>query len=142
MTEVKEMVVSACVNALETLASSQGVAKDKLNLRIDLKDLKEKPVYALFEESKFLCRCELKDIVRAAGGKGLNMLIGGYIRSIIKDIFSQTLTQLESKEYKDLFLLLFIKETDGKFEPNLAVYYKQEFIWSMLIADAIATPTK
>lgn len=142
MNEVKEMVVDACRNVLLNLAATRQTDKENLKVRIDLKDLKEKPVFGLFNESGFMGQCELKEIIHAGGGKGLSTLVGSYIRSIIRDIFSQTMKQIESTDSKELFLLLYLKKEGEDFLPMLAVYYKKEFIWSMLIADAVASDSQ
>jgi len=137
MKEVRDVVVEACNNVLLNYAKNKQIENDKVNIRIDLQSMKDKPVLAVFNESKFIEPCTIKDIIHAGGGIGLSMFLGGTIRNIIKDIFSQTLKQLESKESKDLFLLLYLKVADGYFEPMLAIYFKKEFITALPVSEAI-----
>lgn len=137
MKEVKEMVVDTCVNVITQLATEQKVKKEDLQIRIDLESIKSKPLFGLFYESQFLCRKLLKEIIKAGGGQGFNMILGTYIKKIIRDIFSQTMTQLKIENSKELFVLLYLKEQEGELTPMFAVYHNKEFIWCMEIGEAI-----
>lgn len=137
MKEVKEMVVNTCINVITQLATEQKLATDKLFIRIDLETIKSKPVFGLFNESVFLGRKSLSEIIKSAGGQGFNLILGTYIKKIIRDIFGQTMKELKVKNSMELFVLLYLKENENQAEPMLAVYHNKEFIWSMRIGDAI-----
>lgn len=142
MKEVKELVVDTCTNVITQLATQQKLEKDKLLIRIDLETIKSKPVFGLFDESIFLSKKSLKEIIKAGGGQGFNMILGTYIKKIIRDIFSQTMSQLKIENSQEMFVLLYLKEKENELEPMLAVYHNKIFIWSMLIGEAIEAVPK
>jgi hypothetical protein len=136
MKEVKQLVVDTCINVITQLAREKKIEKNKLRVRIDLETIKSKPIFGLFDESVFLGKKSLNEIIKAGGGQGLNMILGTYIKKIIRDIFSQTMSQLKIENTMEMFILLYLKEEDG-LEPTLTVYHNKEFIWSMFIGEAI-----
>jgi len=137
MKEAKEMVVDTCTNVIGKLAAEQDLGKGQLKVRIDLETIKSKPVFGLFNQSSFLCQKSLKEIIKAGGGSGFNMILGTYIKKIIRDIFSQTMSQLKIKDSKELFIVMYLKEQDNEHLPMMALYHNKEFIWSMFIGEAI-----
>lgn len=137
MKEVKEMVVNTCIKVISNLATEQKMDENKLFIRIDLETVSSKPVFGLFNESVFLGRKSLSEIIKSTGGQGFNLILGTSIKKIIRDIFAQTMTELKVKNTKELFVLLYLKKEKSLAEPMLAVYHNKEFIWSMRIGDAV-----
>lgn len=135
--EVKELVVDACKTVIERIAEQEKVSKDELNIRVDLETINGKPVFGLFAQSGFLGKKTLKEIIKAGGAQGFNLILSTYINKIIRDIFSQTMKQLKIADSKEMFVLLYLKGNENDLQPMLAVYHNKEFIWSMLIGEAI-----
>ena len=137
--EVKELVVDACKTVIEKIAEQEKVATDELNIRVDLETIKSKPVFGLFNGSTFLGKKTIREIIKTGGGQGFNLILSTYINKIIRDIFSQTMKQLKMADSKEMFVLLYLKKQENDLQPMLAVYHNKEFIWSMLIGEAIET---
>ncbi len=133
MIEAKEMVVETCSKIIEHFADKYKTSKSNIRIRIDLESINAKPVFGIFNESTVLERCSLKDIIRVSGGKGFSMILGMYIRNIIKDIFKQSLILLELNDSKQVFLLLYTHLSDHKEDPSIGLYKGTEFIWSLTI---------
>lgn len=135
--EVKELIVDVCKSVIEKISKQENVAMDELNIRVDLETIKGKPVFGLFNGSVFLGKKTIREIIKAGGGKGFNLILSTYISRIIRDIFSQTMKQLKIADSKEMFVLLYLKKQNNDLHPMLAVYHKKEYIWSMLIGEAI-----
>lgn len=120
--EAQGMLVEVCGKVISTLAEENNIEKALLNVRIDLENPTSKPLFALFNQSKFVKRTELKEIIHAGGGKGLGMIIGMYVRDVIKNIFVTSMKEFQTTESKDLFLLLYVKQVDELSVPYIAIY--------------------
>lgn len=133
MNEVKEIVVETCCKIIEHYAQKHKTDNMNLRVRIDLEKIGAKPVFGVFNQSTIVERCTLKDIIRASGGKGFGMLIGVYIRNIIKEIFVQSLKELKISDPKGVFLLLYLLDTEDVNQPTIGLYQGNKFIWSLSI---------
>lgn len=142
MKEAKKMVVDICSKLLSNYAKKHEVENTDLNIRIDLEKLGAKPVFGIFRKSSLLEKCSMKSIIRAGGGKGFSMIIAVQLRSIIKDIFSQSLKQLQAKDPKQIFLLLYQKQNNENLEPSLALYNQGAFEWSLTIEEVMQVATQ
>ncbi len=137
MKEVKEMVVEVCTKVITQLAAEQKLDKNKLFIRIDLENISSKPIFSLFNQSAFIGQKTINEIIKAGGGSGFNLILGTYIKKIIRDIIGQTMNELKIKDSKTLFVLLYLKEGETHAEPTLAAYHNKAFLWSMRISEAI-----
>lgn len=139
--EVKVLVVDVCQKVVVNFSKEIRVEKENLNIRIDMKDTFSKPVFGLFEGSKFLTQKSLKDVIHAGGGTGLSMVLSMYIRNIIKDIFSASLKRFELTDTKDLFVLLYIKAEANTKTPMIAIYVKGELMDAVEVGEIIGGTT-
>ena len=137
MKEAKEMVIGTCSKIVEQFSQKHSIESTAVKIRIDLEKLGAKPVFGIFDNSTLLERCSLKSIVRAAGAKGFSMIIGIQVRSIIKDIFVQSLRELKLNDPKDMFLLLYQRQVDNILKPVIALYAKGEYNWSLTIEEIV-----
>lgn len=133
MKEAKEIVVETCSQIIEHYGQKHKTENENIRVRIDLEKINAKPVFGIFNQSTIVERCSLKDIIRVSGGKGFGMLIGVYIRNIIKEIFTQSLKVLEISDTKQVFLLLYLHDKDGTIQPTIGLYQGNNFIWSLSI---------
>lgn len=135
--EAQTMIVDVCHKVIITLAQEQQLPADSLNIRVDLETLTAKPVFALFDKSKFIRRCNLSEIVNAGGGKGWTLIIGTYVRDMISKIFSAAMARFEAVETAELFVLLFIREIEGVTVPHIAIYKQGKKVDSAPISELI-----
>lgn len=142
MIEAKEMVIGTCSKLVEHYAQKHRIDDTCVRIRIDLEKVGAKPVFGVFDNSTLLERCTLKNIIHAAGGKGFSMIIGMQVRSVIKDIFVQSMKQLELSDPKDLFLLLYNKQLGNDRQPVIALYVKGKFSWSLSIEEIMEESLK
>ena len=120
--EAQGMLVDVCGKVISNLAEENNIEKTTLNIRIDLENPTAPPLFALFNQTKFVKRAEMKTIIHAGGGKGLGMIIGMYVRDVIKNIFVSAMKEFQSTDTKELFLLLFVKEENEQSVPYIAIY--------------------
>ncbi|MNU67067.1 hypothetical protein D3C71_563980 [compost metagenome] len=120
--EAQAMLVDVCAKVISTLAEENNIEETQLNIRIDLENPTSKPVFALFNQSTFVKRCDLNTIINAGGGKGMGMIVGMYVRDVIKNIFVSSMKEFEVSDSKELFLLLFVKQEDDLTVPLIAIY--------------------
>ena len=137
MKEAKEIVVSNCQQIIEQFARIHQVEKTSLRIRIDMEKMNQKPVFGIFNNSTILERCTLKNVIHVAGAKGFSMIVGMYIRNIIKDIFVQSLKHLGQTDPKQVFLLLYLKQSEKGIEPMIALYFEGKNHWSLSIAEVM-----
>ncbi len=142
MIEAKEMVIGTCSKLVEHYAQKHSIENTSVRIRIDLEKVGSKPVFGVFDNSTLLERCTLKNIIHAAGGKGFSMIIGMQVRSVIKDIFVQSMKQLALNDPKDLFLLLYNKQLGNDRQPVIALYVKGKFSWSLSIEEIMEESLK
>ena len=135
MKEAAEIVVETCSKLLDHYAKKYDTQNTNVRIRIDLEKLGAKPVFGIFDESTIVERCTLKDIIRASGGGGFSLIIGMYIRNIIKDIFTQSLKELKLSDSKQMNLLLYLDTTGENTQPTIGLYRVKEFVWSLSIAE-------
>ena len=135
MKEAAEIVVETCSKLLDNYAKKHHTLNTNVRIRIDLEKLGAKPVFGIFDESTIVERCTLKDIIRASGGGGFSMIIGVYIRNIIKDIFTQSLKELKLSDSKQMNLLLYLDTTGDIAQPTIGIYRGKEFVWSLPISE-------
>ena len=138
--DVKIYIVEVCQKVIATLSSENKIEQLNLNIRIDMQDKISKPVFGLFDKSTFLARSSLKEIIHAGGGIGMSMLIGMYIRNIIKDIFLASLKRFEITDTKDIFVLLYLKENDDQktTTPMMAVFVKGKLMDTIDVGEIVA----
>lgn len=120
--EAQAMLVEVCGKVVCNLAEENSIEKMQLNIRIDLENPTAKPVFALYNKSTFVKRCDLNTIINAGGGKGMGMIVGMYVRDVIKNIFVSSLKEFQATDTKELFLLLYIKQEDQITVPYIAIY--------------------
>lgn len=120
--EAQGMLVEVCGKVISTLAHENNIEKTTLNIRIDLENPTSTPLFALFNQSMFVKRADMKTIIHAGGGKGLGMIIGMYVRDVIKNIFVSSMKEFQANDSKELFLLLFVKLEDDQHVPHIAIY--------------------
>ena len=120
--EAQGMLVDVCGKVISNLAEENNIEKTTLNIRSDLENPTAPPLFALFNQTKFVKRAEMKTIIHAGGGKGLGMIIGMYVRDVIKNIFVSAMKEFQSTDTKELFLLLFVKEENEQSVPYIAIY--------------------
>jgi hypothetical protein len=135
MKEAAEIVVETCSKLVDHYAKKHDTLNTNVRIRIDMEKLGAKPVFGIFDESTIVERCTLKDIIRASGGGGFSMIIGVYIRNIIKDIFTQSLKEMKLSDSKQLYLLLFLDSLAKVSQPTIGLYRGKEFAWSLTIAE-------
>lgn len=138
--EAKHFIVETCINVIETLSKDHSI--NELRIRVDLETLKSKPVFGLFDNSVFKKQCSLKEIIHAGGGKGFSMILGIYIKNILRDIFSQTMKRLEIIDPKQMFVLLYLKKHENVTIPMISLYTKKGCFETIPIADAIEVSDK
>lgn len=120
--EAQAMLVQVCGKVIATLAEENTIEPTQLNVRIDLESPTSKPVFALFRQSDFIKRLDLKAIIQAGGGNGLGMIVGMYVRDVVKNIFISSAKEFQVSSTKDLFLLLFVKQEGELSVPYIAIY--------------------
>ena len=135
--EAQGLLVEVCGKVISTLAEENNVHKTALNVRIDMENPTSKPVFALFNQSTFIKREEIKKIIHAGGGKGLSMIVGMYVRDVIKNIFVTSMKEFETTDSKELFLLLFVKQEEELFVPFIAIYKKGAKMDALPVAQLI-----
>lgn len=133
--EAKEYVVRTCTNVLTELGNKYNVEIPRV--RIDMKTLKDKPVFGLFNKSTFKGHCTLKEIIRAGGGKGMTMILGVYIKNLIRDIFSGTMKRLDFSDSKLMYVLLHLKTVDSVTIPMISIYREGQLLETTPIGDAV-----
>lgn len=133
--EIKEMIVNVCRKLIVKMAQKHGVLGQELNIRIDLKDLKSKPVFGLFHHSRFLSHTTLVDIIRESGGMALNFLIQTQIKNLIRDIFLNAVKRYALNQTSEMFVLMYLKEQNDKKIPMLAIYKQNELMDAVEIGD-------
>lgn len=133
--EAKEYVVRTCTNVLTELASAYNVAVPRV--RIDMKSLKDNPVFGLFDSSTFKAHCSLREVIRAGGGKGMTMILGVYIKNLIRDVFSGTMKRLAFTDSKEMYVLLHLSAVDSVTIPMISVYRNGERLETIPIGDAV-----
>jgi hypothetical protein len=120
--DAQAMLVEVCGKVVCNLAEENTIEKTQLNIRIDLENPTSKPVFALYHKSNFVKRTDLNTIINAGGGKGMGMIVGMYVRDVLKNIFVSSVKEFEATDTKELFLLLFIKQEDQTTVPYIAIY--------------------
>uniref|UniRef100_UPI002627AFD8 hypothetical protein n=1 Tax=Fluviicola sp. TaxID=1917219 RepID=UPI002627AFD8 len=60
------------------------------------------------------------------GGKGMAMIVGMYVRDVIKNIFVSSMKEFQASSTKELFLLLFLKQEGELSVPHIAIYKQGE----------------
>lgn len=120
--EAQAMLVEVCEKVVCNLAEENSIEKMQLKIRIDLENPTSKPVFALYNKSTLIERVDLNKIINAGGGKGMAMIVGMYVRDVIKNIFVSAVKEFQATDTKELFLLLFIKLEDQKTVPYIAIY--------------------
>ena len=135
--EAQGMLVDVCGKVISNLAEENNIEKTTLNIRIDLENPTATPLFALFNQTKFVKRAEMKTIIHAGGGKGLGMIIGMYVRDVIKNIFVSAMKEFQSTDTKELFLLLFVKEENEQSVPYIAIYKQSEKMDALPVAQLI-----
>lgn len=136
MIEAKEIVIETCNKVIEYYTNRHEVSSESLRIRIDMENTASKPVFGIFDNSTFLERATLRQVVRAGGGGALTMIISVSVQNIIKDIFVQSLKQLELTDSKRIFLILQAKKNeDGVTFPHIALYMNGVRKWSLSVAE-------
>lgn len=136
MIEAKEIVIETCNEVVEHYAKRHGLSSEAVRIRIDMENTASKPVFGIFDNSTILERATLKQIVRAGGGGALTMIISHSVQNIIKDIFAQSLKQLELTDSKRIFLILQTKENEnGVTFPHISLYKDGVHYWSLAVAE-------
>lgn len=120
--EAQAMLTEVCNKVVCNLAEENNIQQAQLSIRIDMENPNAKPVFALFKQSEFLKRSDLSAIVNAGGGKGMGMIIGMYVRDVIKNIFVSSVKEFQAESTKELFLLLFVKQVGELDVPHIAIY--------------------
>ncbi|TSJ41260.1 hypothetical protein [Fluviicola chungangensis] len=120
--EAQAMLVDVCTKVIGTLSEENNIEKTQLNIRIDLEFPTAKPVFALFNQTKFVKPSDLNTIINAGGGKGMGMIVGMYVRDVIKNIFVSSMKEFQVNDTKELFLLLYVKQEDQTAVPYIAIY--------------------
>lgn len=136
--EAQGMLVDVCGKVISTLAQENNIGKTQLNVRIDLENPTATPVFALFNKSTFVKRSDLNTIIRAGGGKGLGIIVGVYVRDVIKNIFISAMKEFQMKDSKEFFLLLFVKQEDEVSVPYMAIYKQGEKMDALPVEQLIA----
>lgn len=116
------MLVEVCGNVITTLSKQNNLAAEQLNIRIDLESPIATPVFALFDQSAFLSRCDMKAIIRAGGGAGFEMVLKMQVSGIVQNIFKSLVAELGAESTKDIFLLLYGKQLGESSVPHMAIY--------------------
>lgn len=124
--DAQAMLVQVCEKVIHTLAEENQIEQTQLNVRIDLENPTVKPVFALFKEKAFIRRSDLNEIIHAGGGKGMAMIVGMYVRDVIKNIFVSSMKEFQASSTKELFLLLFLKQEGELSVPHIAIYKQGE----------------
>lgn len=135
--EAQGMLVEVCGKVISTLAQENNINKSDLNIRIDLENPTSKPLFALFNKSTFVKRVDLKEIINAGGGLGLGMIVGMYVRDVVKNIFVSSMKEFQVSDSKELFLLLFVKEQEELNIPYIAIYKQGEKMDALPVAQLI-----
>ncbi len=135
--DVQAFVVDTCQKVISSLAQMHKLEDVKLNVRIDMQELHTKPVFALFNQSALITQCSMKEIIHAGGGQGLEMVVGTYLRNIIKDIFSASMKQFEIESTRQMFVLLSLRSEDGVKIPIISIYKNGRFLDSVVLGDFI-----
>jgi hypothetical protein len=120
--EAQAMLVDVCEKVICTLATENVIENSQLNIRIDIENPTSKPVFALFNKSMFVKRCDLSTIINAGGGKGMGMIVGMYVRDVIKNIFTSSMKEFQVSDTKELFLLLYLKQENELSVPYIAIF--------------------
>ncbi len=119
--QASELLIDICQKIITHLATENKVTPENIRLRIDLENAHAKPVFALFDESRFMTRIPLKELIQAGGGAGMSMLAGMYIKNVLRDIFKAAAQRFETP-VKSVFILLFQKGTN----PMMALFLHGE----------------
>ncbi len=120
--EAQAMLVQVCEKVVHTLAEENKIEKTQFNIRIDLENPTSKPIFALFDKTVLVKRSDLNEIINAGGGKSMSMIVGMYVRDVIKNIFVSSMKEFQVASSKELFLLLYTKQEDGLGVPYIAIY--------------------
>jgi len=136
MIEAKEIVIETCSKVIHHYADKHKLDAESIRIRIDMENTASKPVFGIFNSSTFLKRVTLKQVVRAAGAGALTLIVSVSVQQIIKDIFVQSLKQLELKDSKRVFLILQAKKNDqGVTFPHISLYKDSVHKWSLSVAE-------
>ena len=135
--EAQTMMVEVCTKVILTLSEENKIDPTRLKLRIDMENVGAKPVFALFDASTFVKKSNLNEIIHAGGGKGLSMIVGIYVRNVIRDIFVEALKRFQPSDSKELFILLFVADIEGVTMPHIAIYKQGEKVDTAPIAELI-----
>lgn len=120
--EAQKMLTEVCTKVICNLAEENQIETTQLNVRIDLENPTSKPVFALFHQSKFVKTSDLNTIITAGGGRGMGMIVGMYVRDVVKNIFVSSVKEFQATDTKELFLLLFVKQEGELTVPYIAIY--------------------
>lgn len=131
--EIKAFVVELCQNVIANLSEIHKVENEKMKVRIDMKNLISKPVFGLFDQSRFIVQCTMNEVISAGGGKGASMLVSTYVQEIVSNIFSESLKQFEIDSTRKMFILLYLKDN----VPMIAIYKNGTFMDALPVGDFI-----
>lgn len=135
--EIKEMIVNVCRKVIVNIAQKHTISGHELNIRIDMQDLKSKPVFGLFHQSKFLAHSSLSEIIRAGGGMALYFLIESHIKKLIRDIFINAVKRYALNQTSEMFVLLYIKQENDQKMPMIAIYKNNELVDAVEIGEIV-----
>lgn len=139
--EAQVMLVQVCEKVVHTLAEENKIEKTQFNIRIDLETPTSKPIFALFDKTTLVKRSDLNEIINAGGGKSMSMIVGMYVRDVIKNIFVSSMKEFQVDSSKELFLLLYTKQEDGLGVPYIAIYKQNAKIDALPVSQLIGADT-
>lgn len=139
MKEAKELVVDTCKRVITHYATENSIEEQNINIRVDLQTIKSKPIFGVFNGSNLIKRQTLSEVIKATGGSALSMLLNTYIKKAIRDIFTQSLKELEISDPRRIFVLLYEQHKDGVTFPTIALYKDGKYAMQMKVADMIDT---
>jgi hypothetical protein len=135
--EAQTMMVEVCTKVILTLSEENKIDPTRLKIRIDMENARAKPIFALFDTSGFVKKSNLNEIIHAGGGQGLGMIVGMYVRNVIRDIFAEAIKRFELSDSKELFILLFVAQVEGVTVPHISIYKQGEKVDTAPIAELI-----
>lgn len=124
--DAQAMLVQVCEKVIHTLAEENKIQPAQLSVRIDLENPTVAPIFALFHQTGFMRRSDLNEIIRAGGGKGMAMIVGMYVRDVIKNIFLSSMKEFQATSTKELCLRLYLKQEGELKIPHMAIYKQDE----------------
>ena len=135
--ETQKIVVEVCEKVLTSLAETHQKEAQNIRLRIDVETIKSKPVFGVFDQKIFIGHLTLNEVIAHGGGKGMGLIIGMYLKNIIRDLFLGFTKHLNENNTKNIFIILHFKTIGEINQPVLSIYHLGKLVDSIAVGEII-----